>query len=125
MEPLINQVFGLSSPREIMAILAARGSVWAKGTLEQLQPQSPTSLALTFRHLREAKGKPLAEVLKTDYRLSQNLLDGHDFPEGVRAIVIDRDNTPVWQPADLASVTPEQIESLFRPVAPEWAPTGA
>jgi enoyl-CoA hydratase/carnithine racemase len=121
MEPLINQVFGLSSPREIVAILSVRGTTWAKGTLEQLQPQSPTSLALTFRHLRAAKGKPPADVLRIDYRLSQNLLDGHDFREGMRAIVIDRDNKPAWQPADLAGVTAEQLDSLFRPVAAEWS----
>jgi enoyl-CoA hydratase/carnithine racemase len=111
-EPHINQVFGLASVAEILGVLAARSGEWAKGTLEQLRPQSPTSLALTYRHMRAAKGQPLEAVLKTDYRLSQHLIDGHDFREGIRAYVIDRDEKPVWQPNDLRALDHTM----------EWAP---
>jgi enoyl-CoA hydratase/carnithine racemase len=123
-EPHINQVFGLGSVPEIMGVLAARGGEWAKGTLEQLRHQSPTSLALTYRHLRSAKGQPLEAVLKTDYRLSQHLIDGHDFREGIRAFVIDRDEKPVWQPSDLREVSPAALDALFAPLdrEMEWSP---
>ena len=123
-EPHINQVFGLGSVPEMLGVLAARGGEWAKGTLKQLQPQSPTSLALTYRHLRSAKGQSLAAVLKTDYRLSQRLIDGHDFREGIRAYVIDRDEKPVWQPGDLRDVSDAALDALFAPLdqAMEWAP---
>jgi enoyl-CoA hydratase/carnithine racemase len=123
-EPRVNQVFGFGSAQEIMSVLELRGGEWAKATLAQLQPQSPTSLALTSRHLREAAGKPLAEVLATDYRIAQHLLDGHDFLEGIRAFIIDRDEKPAWQPASLGEVTPALIDSLFAPpvAGPEWAP---
>jgi enoyl-CoA hydratase len=123
-EPHIGQVFGLGSVAEILGVLATRSGEWAKGTLEQLRPQSPTSLALTYRHVRAAKGQPLDAVLKTDYRLSQHLIDGHDFREGIRAYVIDRDEKPVWQPNDLREVTPAALDALFAPLdrTLEWTP---
>ncbi len=123
-ESHVNQVFGLGSLAEILAILSVRGGEWAKGTLEQLRPQSPTSLAVAFRHLRDSKDQTLEAVLQTEYRLSQRLLDGHDFPEGIRAFVIDRDEKPAWDPADLAAITPVTLDPLFAPLAdiPEWAP---
>jgi enoyl-CoA hydratase/carnithine racemase len=127
-EPHVNQIFGLSSPQEVLAILGVRGGEWAKATLAQLQPQSPTGLAVTFRRLRQAQEKeqPLEQALATDFRLSQHLIDGHDFREGIRAFVIDRDQKPVWDPADLSGVTPAMLDALFGPVAPgaEWTPAG-
>jgi enoyl-CoA hydratase/carnithine racemase len=120
----VNQIFGLGSIAEIKGVLAARGGEWAKGTLQQLQVQSPTSLAATYRHLRSAKGKSLEDVLKTDYRLSQHLIDGHDFREGIRAFVIDRDEKPAWQPAEQREVTEAALDALFAPLdrAMEWSP---
>jgi enoyl-CoA hydratase/carnithine racemase len=123
-EPYVNQVFSFGSAQEIMSLLQVRGGQWAKATLEQLQPQSPTSLALTCRHLGEAAGKPLAEVLATDYRIAQHLLDGHDFMEGIRAFVTDGDQKPAWQPASLGEVTPAMLDALFAPLAAgaDWTP---
>lgn len=59
-----------------------------------------------------------------EFRLSQRFVHGHDFAEGVRAVLIDKDNRPVWKPSDLASVTEEQVESYFRPLTDchEWSP---
>jgi hypothetical protein len=123
-EPHINQIFGLGSVPEILGVLAVRGGEWAKGTLEQLRPQSPTSLALTYRHMRAARGQPLETVLETDYRLNQRLIDGHDFREGIRAFVIDRDEKPVWQPGDLRDVSGAGLDALFAPLdrGMEWKP---
>jgi enoyl-CoA hydratase len=123
-EPHINQTFGLGSVPEIFGVLSVRGGEWAKGTLKQLQPQSPTSLALTYRHIRSAKGQSLEEVLKTDFRLSQHLIDGHDYREGIRAFVIDRDEMPNWQPAELRDVSEAALDALFAPLdrGMEWSP---
>jgi enoyl-CoA hydratase len=125
-EAHVNQIFGLTSPEEIMGILSVRGGEWAKATLGQLQPQSPTSLMATFRRLRDAQGqtRPLEQALATDFRLSQHLIDGPDFREGIRAFVIGRDQKPAWHPADLAGVMPAMIDALFAPVSPipEWTP---
>jgi enoyl-CoA hydratase/carnithine racemase len=125
--PHVNQVFGLSSPQEIVAILSVRGGEWAKATLGQLKPQSPTSLAVTFRRLREAAaGQSLEQALAADFRLGQHLIDGHGFREGVQAMVLGREQKPAWQPADLTGVTPEMVDALFGPVLsiPDWTPAG-
>jgi enoyl-CoA hydratase len=123
-EPHINQVFGLGSVGEILGVLGARGGEWAKGTLEQLRPQSPTSIALTYRHMRAARGQTLETVLQTDYRLSQHLLDGHDYAEGIRAFVIEKDEKPDWRPKDLRQVTDADLDALFAPLdrGVEWKP---
>jgi enoyl-CoA hydratase/carnithine racemase len=126
-EAHVNQVFGLASVKEVLEILSVRSGEWAKATLGQLQPQSPTSLAITFRRVREAaQGQSLEQALASDFRISQHLIDGHDFREGIRAYVIDRTEKPAWQPADLAAVAPEAVEALYAPVSPipEWTPAG-
>ena len=51
-----------------------------------------------------------------EYRLSQACMFGHDFPEGVRALLIDKDNAPQWRPASLAEVSDEAITDCFRPL---------
>jgi len=59
-------------------------------------------------------------VLQRDYRLACGCLRGHDFYEGVRALLIDKDKSPRWQPATLAAVTQEQLEKhLAPPFGPE------
>ncbi len=123
-ESHINQIFGLGTVAEILGVLDTRGGEWARGTREQLGSQSPTSLALTHRHLRSAKGQPLEAVLKTDYRLSQHLIDGHDFREGIRAFVVDRDEKPKWQPNNLRDVSEAALDALFAPLdrGMEWQP---
>lgn len=123
-ERAVNQVFSLPSPQEILSILSVRGGEWAKATLAQLQPQSPTSLAVTHRRLREAEGQSLEQLLTTDFRVGQHLIDGHDFREGIRAFVIDGDGRPAWRPADLAGIPLGAIDDLFAPLGsiPDWTP---
>ncbi len=81
---------------------------------------SPTSIRLTQQHLTACKGLSLRAVLQRDYRLACGCLRGHDFYEGVRALLIDKDKSPRWQPATLAAVTQEQLEKhLAPPFGPE------
>ncbi|HEY4161564.1 MAG TPA: enoyl-CoA hydratase/isomerase family protein [Dongiaceae bacterium] len=124
--PTIDQVFGLSSAKTLLGILAVRSGNWAKDTSEAIRKQSPTAIAVTYRHLRSSKDMSLEETLKQDFRLSQNLLDGHDFLEGIRAFVIERDEKPVWQPGDIASVSEGELDQLFGPIlgVPDWTPAG-
>jgi enoyl-CoA hydratase len=68
------------------------------------------------RHLRRARDLDLAATLAEDYRLACRFLEGHDFYEGVRAALIDRDRTPKWQPGRLAEVDDAAIEACFAPL---------
>lgn len=77
---------------------------------------SPTSLKLTLRQLREGASMSLQDVLTMEYRLSQACLRGPDFYEGVRAVLIDRDQSPRWKPPALEEVTDEFVDDCFKPL---------
>jgi len=100
---------------------AEQGSsaTWAKGVLDDLSRRSPTSLKITHRHVRSARKLDLRETLRQDFRLGCRCLDGHDFYEGVRALLIDRDQAPRWQPARLEDVSEATVEAYFAPLGPD------
>jgi hypothetical protein len=60
-------------------------------------------LKLTLQELRHSSGQPLADCLQTEFQIAAHILRGHDFYEGVRAVVIDKDQRPAWQPGSLAA----------------------
>ena len=93
----------------IIQSLLHRNDAWARETLQGLRRCSPTSLKVTFQHLQEAEKLDLKACLKRDYQLVQHFLKGHDFYEGVRALLIDKDKNPQWQPATWEEVTEDMI----------------
>jgi enoyl-CoA hydratase len=115
---LIGDCFSAATVEDIVERLqgvTGAGAEFAAGILADLARRSPTSLKITLRHLREARNHTLSDVLAADYRLACRCLDGHDFAEGVRAALIDKDNLPVWKPATLAEVREEQVAAHFAP----------
>lgn len=118
--PMIARCFKGSSVEEIIAALksvSGPDSGFADGVLADLAKRSPTSLKITLRHLRQAAGMDLREVLIVDQRLACRCLAGHDFAEGVRAALIDKDNQPVWQPATLDDVGAAAVDAYFAPLS--------
>ncbi|MBX7146775.1 MAG: enoyl-CoA hydratase/isomerase family protein [Alphaproteobacteria bacterium] len=110
----INHHFGHSSVIDILNSLVSAQNDWAQQTYQTLFTKSPTSLELTFRQLRYGAKFDFDEVLKMEYRLSQYCMKQNDFFEGVRAILIDKDQRPRWRPAALSSVAEElNIEDAF------------
>ncbi|MDX1576411.1 MAG: enoyl-CoA hydratase/isomerase family protein, partial [Kiloniellales bacterium] len=83
----IDRCFAQDSVEDIVAALEAEGTNWARHTLEGLQACSPTSLKLTFRQIRKGSGMDFDAALAMEFRLSQACLAGHDFLEGIRAVV--------------------------------------
>ncbi|XP_035879068.1 3-hydroxyisobutyryl-CoA hydrolase, mitochondrial isoform X6 [Phyllostomus discolor] len=79
-----------------------------------INKMSPTSLKIALRQLIEGSSKTLQEVLTMEYRLSQACMRGHDFHEGVRAVLIDKDQSPKWKPATLKEVTDEDLNNFFK-----------
>ncbi|XP_051873592.1 3-hydroxyisobutyryl-CoA hydrolase, mitochondrial [Pristis pectinata] len=110
----INRLFKTNSVEEIMENLKQDGSPFALQHLEILKKMSPTSMKITFQQLEEGAMKNLSEVLIMEYRLSQACMRGHDFYEGVRAVLIDKDQSPKWKPATLEEVTAEYLSSCFK-----------
>jgi enoyl-CoA hydratase/carnithine racemase len=91
-------------------------SEWGRHVKAVMAGHSPTSLAITFQSMELGRGKELKEILHTDFNLSQNILRGHDFYEGIRALVIDKNKNPKWQPDDLKRVDYQDIQQYFQEV---------
>jgi enoyl-CoA hydratase len=114
--------FSAPTVEEIVARLGLVGGKardWAEGVIADLRARSPISLKVTQRHIRDARALDLRQTLSVDYRLACRFLDGHDFYEGVRAALIDKDGTPQWQPARLEEVTNAVVEDYFVTLGPD------
>lgn len=112
----IERCFSAPTVEEIMARLdgvTGTSADWAKGVAADLRSRSPLSLKLTLRHLRGARMRDLRETLAVDYRLAARCLDGNDFYEGVRALLIDKDGAPHWRPGKLEAVTDGMVKVYF------------
>lgn len=109
----IDRCFGADSVEGILESLAREGGAWASGTREELLGKSPTSMKITLRQLRMGRGADFDEELVTEYRMSQACVAGHDFPEGVRAVLVDRDGSPRWSPGTLEEVGEELVAAHF------------
>ncbi|KFQ05717.1 hypothetical protein N329_10866, partial [Haliaeetus albicilla] len=112
----INSLFSANSMEEIVKKLKQDGSPFAIKQLETINKMSPTSLKMTLRQLREGASMSLQDVLMMEYRLSQACMRGHDFYEGVRAVLTDKDQSPRWKPAALEEVSDEFLDDCFKPL---------
>jgi len=109
----LDRCFGAGPVEAIVAALEAEGGEWAAAQLAAIHKGSPTSLKLTLRQLETGAGMALDDCLRMEYRLSQACMAGRDFYEGVRALLVDKDKAPRWNPATLAGVDDALIERHF------------
>jgi enoyl-CoA hydratase len=112
----IDQCYGEESLAAALEALASEPSGWGRDQIEQLEAKSPTSLAVTFRQLRTGAVLDFDDAMRLEYRLVHRFTAGHDFREGVRALIIDKDNRPRWRPERLTEVTPAEIDAYFAPL---------
>lgn len=98
---------------DIFEALRAHETTWAISIQEEMLALSPTSLYVTFEQLKRARGLTLAECLSMDYTLTYHFLQGHDFYEGVRARLVDKDKSPKWQPSSFQSISTDDIKKYF------------
>ena len=121
----IDRLFAHDTVEAIFSALEADGSDWALAQLATLKTKSPQSLKVTLRQLRLGATLPsFADNMAMEYRLGGRVVRTHDFQEGVRAVVVDKDNRPNWSPADLSGVTDTDLDALFAPLpaGEEWTP---
>ncbi|XP_076242179.1 3-hydroxyisobutyryl-CoA hydrolase isoform X1 [Calliopsis andreniformis] len=110
----INKCFSASSIEEIIERLKEDNSEWAKKTVETLLKVSPTSLKITMNAIQKGSTLSLADCLKMEYRLACTALSKtSDFCEGVRALLIDKDQKPAWNPKSLSEVTDVYLNQRF------------
>jgi enoyl-CoA hydratase len=113
----VDRLFAGESVEAIAAALAGSGRDWAAEALRTIERASPTSLKITLRQLRGGRGLDLAQMLRIEYRLAVRCTAGHDFPEGVRAILVDKDNAPRWRPDRLDALDAAAVTAYFAPFA--------
>lgn len=92
---------------------AASTCAWSRDTLQLISKMSPTSLRLTYQQLQQGRGKDLRDCLIIEYRLMMRCLAAHDFSEGIRALLVDKDQQPKWRPA----MPPDDVDDYFLPLA--------
>jgi len=102
--PHIATIFSAASVEAILERLDRDGSDFARDTAQVIRMRSPTSLKLVFRQLRQARELDLKQCLAMEFRMAVRVLKAHDFREGVRAALVDKDKSPKWQPSSLAAV---------------------
>lgn len=93
---LIAECFRHKTIEQIIQSLKTNNNIWCQETLQLLLQRSPTSLRVTLDQLRRAKKMTFDEVIEMDFQIARDMLAGHDFFEGIRAMVIDKDKTPKW-----------------------------
>ena len=122
LQPAIDRCFTSNSIEAILEALAAEASAdgahagWAAETRAGLLTKSPTSLKITLRQLTIGRDYDLDAALALEYRLTQHVMAGHDFYEGIRAMLIDRGRKPQWHPTSLAKVAESIVNTYFVPL---------
>ncbi|WP_274424038.1 enoyl-CoA hydratase/isomerase family protein [Chelativorans sp. YIM 93263] len=98
---------------------ASRGDEFAEETLEIIEKRSPTSLYVTFEQVRRGASLSMDDCVRMEYRITNRMLDGHDFYEGVRAALIDKTQAPVWEPGLRKEIDPATVKSYFAQLGEE------
>ncbi|XP_045594616.2 3-hydroxyisobutyryl-CoA hydrolase, mitochondrial [Procambarus clarkii] len=116
----IQSCFSGNSVEEIISNLEKDRSEWAQKHLSILHKMSPTSLKVTFEQIERGGHLTFQECLAMEHRIVSRIYKGHDFKEGVRALLIDKDLKTTWNPATIEEVpTEETIKYYFSPLEPE------
>ncbi|GGI78647.1 enoyl-CoA hydratase/isomerase family protein [Legionella impletisoli] len=111
----VKESFNYGEVEAIVSFLESKEDDWHQKTLTILQAKAPLSLKVTLRQIRKAMTMNLAECLKMDFNLVNHFMQGNDFYEGVRALLVDKDKEPNWQPKCLEAVTNEMVSTYFEP----------
>jgi enoyl-CoA hydratase len=122
---LITRNFAADELEEIEAALEADGNAWATSELATIRVKSPLSCKVSLRLLEDgARRDNFADEMIAEYALATRVARTHDFAEGVRALLIDKDNEPQWDPRMPEQVTDEMLDALFEPLPEDqrWTP---
>jgi len=121
----IDRLFVGDHVETILEGLEADGSDWAKSQLTILKTKSPQALKVTLRQLRQGRVRAsFAEEMAVEFGLAVRICGRFDFQEGVRAVIVDKDNAPRWDPPSLAEVDDALLDALFAPLPSDqaWTP---
>ena len=123
----IDRIFAAGSVEEILARLDAEAATaesdarWAGDVAATMRTKAPLSLKIALAQMRRGRDWSFEECMRAEFRVVSRVAYGLDFYEGIRAVIIDKDNRPRWRPATLAEATAESVERHFAPLRSELA----
>ncbi len=118
----IDRLFAGTRVEDILAALdseAAAGpeaAEWAHSTAATIRTKSPLSLKLALAQMRRGRARSFEECMQIEFRIVSRVVYGHDFYEGVRAVIVDKDDAPQWQPPTLGEISIDEVERHFAPL---------
>ncbi len=119
---LIDRLFAGDSVEHILDAVTREAnaggpqSEWAAKTAATISAKSPLSLKLALAQVRQGAQCYFETCMRMEFRIVSRVIEGHDFYEGVRAVIVDKDNKPNWQPAALGDVSDAQVAHYFAPL---------
>ena len=117
----IDRHFAANSVLVIQANLAADGDPFAQKTLGVIQTRSPLLMCVTLEQLRRGRHLSVADCLRLERSMVRHCFEHGEVLEGVRALVVDKDQKPQWQPARLEEVTDALVQGFFASAWPAYA----
>ena len=121
----INRLFASDRLEDIFAALEGDDGEWAAKELAALRTKSPQTCKVALRQLADSLDLPdFAANMTMEYRIGSRVLTRPDFAEGVRAVIVEKDNAPKWNPATPEGVGDDLIAAIFAPLPEqeEWKP---
>jgi enoyl-CoA hydratase len=124
--PQIDEHFGAEDLSAIVRSLETADGDWAEATRRALGRHSPLMMAVTLEQVRRARAMSLAEDLRMERDMVRHCFHlrrgaGSETVEGIRALAVDKDRAPRWNPATVAEVTPAMVQAFFVSPWPAWA----
>jgi enoyl-CoA hydratase len=125
LRPAIDALFTGERAEDILAALDRAGAGagpqadFARKTAATIRTKSPLSLKVTLRQMRLGKSCNFDQCIRTEFRIVSRVVRGHDLYEGIRAVIVDKDQAPRWQSATLEAVDAREVERHFDPVENE------
>ena len=121
----IDRLFVADTVEGVFAALEADGGEWAAAQRATLRTKSPQSMKVSLRLVREGRTRAsFAEEMAQEFAIGGRVAQSHDFIEGVRALIVDKDNAPQWNPATLEGVSDAMVDAIFAPLPADqqWEP---
>jgi enoyl-CoA hydratase len=113
----IDRHFSRDSIAEVVASLERSDESFAVAALATMRTKSPMSMAIALEQVKRGRSLSFQEAMVMEFRIVSRITRDPDFYEGVRALIIDKDNAPVWQPSTIAALDPARIAAHFAPLA--------
>jgi len=121
--PAIDRHFAGETVEDILASLESgtKQAEWSRALAATIRAKSPLSLKIALAQIRRGRHWTFEDCMRAEFRIVSRIIRGEDFYEGVRAVIVDKDNSPRWRPASLAEVGAADVERHFAPLDRELA----